>query len=150
MNLLVPKIQTGVSFYLIGIYFWSSKTISQLNFERHSINIAFEGFITFVVKLSYIWSHFYIIFCGQLLHLWLQQHISHMRNWRFAQQWKFRFTFEEDYFLEYLTRQLMWKAQRAQLLLMFPMCDLMQRINQRNIYIKIHFFPFSIGSSGIN
>ena len=34
MNLLVPKIQTGVSFFLIVIYFWNSKTISLLNFER--------------------------------------------------------------------------------------------------------------------
>ena len=34
MNLLVPKIQTGGSFYLIVIYFWDSKTISQPNFER--------------------------------------------------------------------------------------------------------------------
>ena len=33
MNLLVPKIRTGGSFYLIVIYFWNSKTISQLNFE---------------------------------------------------------------------------------------------------------------------
>ena len=34
MNLLVPKIRTGVFFYLIVVYFWNSKTISQLNFER--------------------------------------------------------------------------------------------------------------------
>ena len=34
LNLLVPKIRTGGSFYLIVIYFWNSKTISQLNFER--------------------------------------------------------------------------------------------------------------------
>ena len=34
LNLLVPKIETGVSFFLIVIYFWNSKTISQLNFER--------------------------------------------------------------------------------------------------------------------
>ena len=33
MNLLVPKIGTGGSFYLIVIYFWNSKTISLLNFE---------------------------------------------------------------------------------------------------------------------
>ena len=29
-----PKIRTGGSVYLIVIYFWNSKTISQLNFER--------------------------------------------------------------------------------------------------------------------
>ena len=34
LKLLVPKIETGVSFFLIVIYFWNSKTISQLNFER--------------------------------------------------------------------------------------------------------------------
>ena len=33
MNLLVLKIQTGGSFFLAVIYFWNSKTISQLNFE---------------------------------------------------------------------------------------------------------------------
>ena len=34
LNLLVLKIRTGGSFYLIVIYFWNSKTILPLNFER--------------------------------------------------------------------------------------------------------------------
>ena len=34
VNLLVPKIETGVSLSLIVIYFLNSKTISQLNLER--------------------------------------------------------------------------------------------------------------------
>ena len=42
LNLLVPKIQTGV-FYLIVIYVWNSKTISQLNFERRLITDFFSN-----------------------------------------------------------------------------------------------------------